>query len=85
MCGVTLNAEWEEPLDPKNPNDVEAAERVLQMKLGWFASPIFGKDGDYSEVQKNWLVKRGKELGLPGSPLPEFTEEEKQNNKGNTL
>lgn len=77
-----MNSDWDEPKDPRNKDDVEAAERVLQYKLGWYASPIFGKAGDYPAVMKKNLEQKAGLLGLPGSPLPEFTEEEKQLNKG---
>ncbi|ELT91672.1 hypothetical protein CAPTEDRAFT_166781 [Capitella teleta] len=82
VCGITMNSDWDEPKDPRNKDDVEAAERVLQYKLGWYASPIFGKAGDYPAVMKKNLEQKAGLLGLPGSPLPEFTEEEKQLNKG---
>lgn len=73
--------DWCEPRDRSNQDDVEAAERVMQLKLGWWANPIFG-NGDYPDTLKTQLESKAKELGLPTSPLPEFTEEEKLANKG---
>ena len=81
QVGITLNSDWSEPKDPNNPEDVAASERVMQMKLGWYANPIFG-DGDYPQVLKERLADVAKALGLPKSPLPEFTAEEKKLNKG---
>ena len=54
---------------------------MLQLKFGWWANPIFGT-GDYPELMKTTLAKKATELGLPASPLPEFTDEEKKLNKG---
>jgi len=82
--GITINVPCAEPKDADNPDDVEAAERALQMKCGWFCNPIFG-NGDYPEVMKAQLAKASKELGLDRSPLPEFSEDEKRYNQGNTL
>jgi hypothetical protein len=72
---------WSEPKDPNNPRDVEAAERVSQLKIGWFSNPIFG-NGDYPAILKAQMKAKAKELGLPGSPLPVFTEAEKKFNRG---
>ena len=79
--GITIHVACAEPKDADNPEDVEAAERAVQMKSGWFCNPIFG-NGDYPEVMKAQLAKASKKLGLDRSPLPEFTEEEKRCNQG---
>jgi len=79
--GITLNVEHLEPKDRDSPDDVEAAERGQQMKVGWFSNPIFG-NGDYPDVMKTQLVKVAKMLGLDQCPLPQFTEEEKRYNRG---
>ena len=73
--------EWAEPQDHDNPEDIEASERVMQFKLGWFSNPIFG-NGDYPAILKAQLAKKAKDLGLPGSPLPVFTEDEQRFNRG---
>ena len=72
---------WAEPKDRKNADDVEAAERLMLSKLGWFANPIYG-DGDYPGVLKTQLEKKAKELGLETSPLPRFTPEQIHSNRG---
>ncbi|XP_069838750.1 lactase/phlorizin hydrolase-like [Dendropsophus ebraccatus] len=76
LISITLNTEWVEPKDHTEPRDIEAADRYLQLTLGWFAHPIF-KNGDYPEVMK-WQVASKSELqGLQTSRLPDFTDEEK--------
>ena len=81
MIGITLNSDWAEPKDQDSPNDIEASERIMQFKLGWFANPIFG-NGDYPDLLKAQLAKKAHEVGLPESPLPKFTKEEKRFNRG---
>ena len=76
-----MNIEWAEPKDSTNPDDVEAAERALQMMCGWFCNPVF-VNGDYPDIMKARLASAAKASGLDRSPLPEFTEEEKQFNRG---
>ncbi|XP_057626305.1 lactase/phlorizin hydrolase-like [Chionomys nivalis] len=76
VISLNLNTHWVEPRDPGVLRDVEAADRMLQFSLGWFAHPIF-RNGDYPDVMK-WHVGNRSELQhLPGSRLPSFTEEEK--------
>lgn len=76
VISLNLNTHWVEPKDPGVLRDVEAADRMLQFSLGWFAHPIF-RNGDYPDVMK-WNVGNRSELQhLPGSRLPSFTEEEK--------
>ncbi|XP_057626296.1 lactase/phlorizin hydrolase-like isoform X2 [Chionomys nivalis] len=76
VISLNLNTHWVEPKDPGVLRDVEAADRMLQFSLGWFAHPIF-RNGDYPDVMK-WHVGNRSELQhLPGSRLPSFTEEEK--------
>ncbi|XP_052128312.1 myrosinase 1 [Frankliniella occidentalis] len=64
------------PKDKNNPSDVEAAERMQQMVFGWYAHPVFSKDGDYPAVMKERVKKASLEQGLKRSRLPEFTEAE---------
>ena len=80
-CGISLNIEWPEPLDPAQQSHVDAAEKLRQCKMGWFANPIFG-NGDYPAVMKQQVEKKCKELGLTESSLPNFTEEEMKLNQG---
>ena len=80
VCGITLNSDFSAPQDPNNPLDVEAAERVMQCKFGWFANPVYG-DGDYPKVMKDTLARKCKTMGRE-STLPEFTDDEKKSLKG---
>ena len=82
--GITINVNHQEPKDSDNPDDVEAAERAQVMMTGWFCDPIFG-NGDYPDIMKAQLAKAAKELGLNGSLLPEFSEEEKRYNRGKRI
>lgn len=76
VISLSLNTHWVEPKDPGLQRDVEAADRMLQFSLGWFAHPIF-RNGDYPDVMK-WNVGNRSELQrLAESRLPIFTEEEK--------
>ena len=55
-------------------------------QFGWFANPIFGKDGDYPELMKDFLFKQGCSDGIhPSSCLPKFTDEEINELKGKTF
>ncbi|KAF5668872.1 beta-glucosidase [Fusarium heterosporum] len=63
--GITLNGDATYPWDPKDPRDVEAANRKIEFAISWFADPIYF--GDYPESMKAQL----------GDRLPTFTPEEK--------
>ncbi|KAM4626992.1 lactase/phlorizin hydrolase-like [Discoglossus pictus] len=76
VISLSLNTEWVEPKDHKEPRDVEAADRYLQFTLGWFAHPIF-KTGDYPDVMKWQIANKSDMQNLPSSRLPIFTKEER--------
>jgi len=82
--GITLNNDWSEPKDPSNPLHQAASEKILQCKFGWYANPIFGKDGDYPQALKDQVAEIQKVMGLPESPLPQFTDAEKKEIKGSS-
>jgi beta-glucosidase len=71
--GITLDSGWYEPLNASNPSDVAAAERGLQFKQGWFASPIFF--GKYPDVMREYVDRRCEKQGVP-SRLPTFNQTE---------
>ncbi|XP_072253764.1 lactase/phlorizin hydrolase-like [Leuresthes tenuis] len=77
---ITINSDWSEPRNPHKQEDVDAARRVVQFYIGWFAHPIF--NGDYSDVMKTIIQERSFAAGLPKSRLPEFTPEEIKRIKG---
>ncbi|XP_055070656.2 lactase/phlorizin hydrolase [Misgurnus anguillicaudatus] len=80
IVGITINSDWAEPRNPYKQEDVDAAIRVIQFQLGWFAHPVF--NGDYSDLMKNIIRERSLAAGLPKSRLPEFTPEEIARIKG---
>lgn len=53
LVGISLTADWGEPVDITNQRDIEAAERYIQFYLGWFATPLF--NGDYPQVMKDYI------------------------------
>ncbi|KAM8857137.1 lactase/phlorizin hydrolase [Synchiropus picturatus] len=79
--GIALNSDWAEPKDPTKPEDVAAANRYLQMMLGWFAHPIF-VDGDYPAALKTQIGDKRKACVAPPAVLPVFTAKEKERIRG---
>jgi len=61
---ISLNINTQLPLDPKNPKDIEAAERMYEFFLGWFLRPL--TTGDWPPIMKK----------LVGDRLPTFTASE---------
>lgn len=79
--GITISAGWYQQAT-NSPADVEAAERAIQMRFGWWAHPIYSKEGDYPDVFKNRIEKNSKEERFPRSRLKPFTPEEVQYIRG---
>ncbi|KAH7041214.1 family 1 glycoside hydrolase [Microdochium trichocladiopsis] len=63
QIGISLNGDYYEPWDPKEPKDLKAAERRMQFHIGWFADPIFLRR-DYPQCMRDQLGER----------LPQFSE-----------
>uniref|UniRef100_A0A3B5A3Z1 Lactase n=1 Tax=Stegastes partitus TaxID=144197 RepID=A0A3B5A3Z1_9TELE len=80
IISITINSDWSEPRNPYKQEDIDAARRVIQFYIGWFAHPVF--NGDYSDVMKTIIRERSLAAGLPKSRLPEFTPEEVKRIKG---
>lgn len=66
VIGITLNADWCEPLDSSKEEDHAAAQRCLEGQNAWFFDPIYF--GHYPESMRKGVGER----------LPEFTAEEKE-------
>ena len=49
LISITLDSDWKHPADESDDVTVEAAERAMEFKLGWYAHPIF-VDGTYPQV-----------------------------------
>uniref|UniRef100_A0AAQ4P9W1 Lactase n=1 Tax=Gasterosteus aculeatus aculeatus TaxID=481459 RepID=A0AAQ4P9W1_GASAC len=80
IISITINSDWTEPRNPYKQEDIDAARRVLQFYIGWFAHPVF--NGDYSNMMKTIIRERSLAAGLLKSRLPEFTPEEIKRIKG---
>ncbi|KAK9511659.1 hypothetical protein O3M35_000278 [Rhynocoris fuscipes] len=65
-----------------SPEDQDAAEVAILFHLGWFADPIFSKDGDYPAIMRQKIDDNSKAEGLAKSRLPSFTNEEIELIKG---
>lgn len=72
---ITLDSNWEVPYTSKT-EDIDAAERAMEFRLGRFAHPIF-VNGDYPQVMKDYIGRKSKMEGRSSSRLPEFTDAEK--------
>ncbi|KAJ8416700.1 hypothetical protein AAFF_G00325780 [Aldrovandia affinis] len=80
LISITINSDWAEPCNPYKQEDIDAARRVVQFYIGWFAHPVY--NGDYSDVMKTIIRERSLAAGLNKSRLPEFTPQEIQKIKG---
>ncbi|KAL7847469.1 hypothetical protein AOLI_G00221870 [Acnodon oligacanthus] len=79
-ASLVLHMDWVEPAFSFSREDVAPANRVLDLRVGWFAEPIFGT-GDYPPVMRSWLQQRNN-IDLFNYHLPTFNEEDRQLVKG---
>ncbi|KAK9687258.1 Glycosyl hydrolase family 1 [Popillia japonica] len=79
--GIVHNIFWFEPRT-NSIKDLQAAEAANEFNFGWFANPIFSKEGDYPQIMKGSIEYASKQEGLPKSRLPELTQEEIELIKG---
>ncbi|KAJ4933702.1 hypothetical protein JOQ06_030526 [Pogonophryne albipinna] len=80
IISITINSDWSEPRNPYKQEDIDAAKRVVQFYIGWFAHPVF--NGDYSNMMKTIIRERSLAANLTKSRLPEFTPAEIKRIKG---
>lgn len=85
MVSLALHADWAEPANPYLESHSAATQRFLLFEIGQFLDPLLGSryggkrgKGDYPEEMKVYLEERARLRGIPASPLPTFTEPEKQ-------
>ncbi|XP_055324413.1 myrosinase 1-like [Sitodiplosis mosellana] len=79
--GMTFDISYPQPKTDSNDDKI-ASELALQFYLGWFAHPIFSKNGDYPQVMIDRIEAHSKQQGSPRSRLPTFTPEEIERIKG---
>ncbi|XP_076020999.1 beta-klotho [Genypterus blacodes] len=87
LVSLALHADWAEPANPFLESHTAAAQRLLLFELGQFLDPLLGtrydrKRGDYPQEMKAYLETNAADLGLSESPLPSFTDTEKEEIKG---
>ncbi|CAK1546135.1 unnamed protein product [Leptosia nina] len=82
--GITLDSFFAEPKDENNPDDVEAAERYLQMRLGQYAHPIYSEKGDYPDFVRERVDNMSISQGFARSRLPVFTKKEVEMIRGSS-
>jgi hypothetical protein len=49
---------------------------LIAHQLGWFANPIFSKEGDYPPIMKKRIAENSYQEGYRKSRLPKFSKEE---------
>ncbi|KAM6953321.1 beta-klotho [Aplochiton taeniatus] len=88
LVSLALHADWTEPANPFLESHTAASQRFLLFELGRFLDPLLGGNdkrdgrGSYPGEMRAYLEERARAKGLPGSPLPRFTEEEKEELSG---
>ncbi|KAF3693880.1 Beta-klotho [Channa argus] len=89
LVSLALHADWAEPANPFVASHTAAAQRFLLFELGRFLHPLLGTSfeekhskGGYPQEMKVYLEERAKVTGLSESPLPSFTETEKEELRG---
>lgn len=80
--GISVNSYCFWPKNATDLDDQAASNRWQQFILGWFANPIFSKDGDYPAIMKEYIRDASLRQGLKRSRLPEFSQEEIQMIRG---
>ncbi|KAG4078231.1 hypothetical protein HA402_011303 [Bradysia odoriphaga] len=68
--GLVIQSHFYYPKDSKKPEDVEAANRMIEFWLGQYSHPIFSKTGGYPKLMVDVIRKNSLAEGLSGSRLP---------------
>ena len=68
QISIALSTDWYEPIDSSSSSaeDIEAAMRAQEFRLGWFANPIF-VNGNYPEVMHERVAMPSVYPGVKGS------------------
>ncbi|KAM9375997.1 beta-klotho [Pholidichthys leucotaenia] len=89
LVSLALHADWAIPANPFLKSHTAATERFLLFEFGRFLDPLLGnrqeveqKMGDYPQEMKAYFEEKTRVMHLPESPLPTFTEIEKEELKG---
>lgn len=85
LVSLALHADWAEPANPFLKSHKAAAQRFLLFELGRFLDPLLGtryedkhNQRGYPQEMKVYLQERAQVMGHPASPLPNFTDSEKE-------
>ncbi|KAJ8917370.1 hypothetical protein NQ315_002394 [Exocentrus adspersus] len=73
--GVTLEGNWYEP-GSFAVEDIEAAERAREFKLGVYANPIYHPEGNFPKAVRERVDNISRQEGYLRSRLPTFSAEE---------
>ncbi|GBP62350.1 Myrosinase 1 [Eumeta japonica] len=73
--GIALDSNWAEP-KTNSSRDTEAAELYLKTHVGWYAHPIFSKEGNYPQELIERVDAKSIQQNYTRSRLPKFTAEE---------
>uniref|UniRef100_A0A3Q3LJZ9 Klotho beta n=1 Tax=Mastacembelus armatus TaxID=205130 RepID=A0A3Q3LJZ9_9TELE len=89
LVSLALHADWAEAANPFLDSHVAAAQRFLLFELGRFLDPLLGttyegkgSERGYPQEMEAYMKARAQVTGLSGSPLPSFTEMEKEELRG---
>lgn len=80
MIGISLDGRFYYPKDAATGPEV--IQRAINFETGWFAHPIYSKNGGYPKVMIDEINSRSKKEGRPWSRLPEMSKELKKYIRG---
>ncbi|XP_075970879.1 myrosinase 1-like [Anticarsia gemmatalis] len=79
--GMSLDSNWAEP-KTNTPKDRQAAELYLSTHLGWYAHPVYSKEGNYPADLIKLVDEKSLQQNYTRSRLPKFSAEEVNYIKG---